>query len=57
MSDIYQSGRLLALAHRVVLEIAMAMTGSATAILIALELTGKFSQKGLISGLQGFVDV
>ena len=51
--DIFGVGRSLALAHRAVLEIAMATIGgasSATAMIIAF-LTGKYSQQGLFSQL------
>ena len=56
---ICQSGRSLALAHRVVLEIAMAIIGGAGSAAMIMHmyrlLTGKYSQQGLFSGPQGFV--
>ena len=49
-----QVARIYASVHRVVLEIAMATvgeTGSTTAIIMHRLLTGKYSQRDLISGL------
>ena len=51
LSVICQSGRLLALAHRVVLEIAMAMVGDAgsdTAIIIAFSVESILSRVCLV---------